>query len=61
MKANASLIAVRNTDVARGMGKAWHDIEVSEAIEQDTQRAKRNGARPRNRRSSRKSLRAPGR
>jgi 2-polyprenyl-6-methoxyphenol hydroxylase-like FAD-dependent oxidoreductase len=29
-------VAVRNTDVARGMGKAWHDIEVSEAIEQDT-------------------------
>jgi len=30
-------IAVRNTDVARGMGKAWHDIEVMPAIEQDTQ------------------------
>jgi 2-polyprenyl-6-methoxyphenol hydroxylase-like FAD-dependent oxidoreductase len=29
-------IAVRNTDVARGMGKAWHDIDVSAAIEQDT-------------------------
>jgi len=29
-------IAVRNTDVARGMGKAWHDIEVTEAIEHDT-------------------------
>ncbi len=29
-------VAVRNTDVARGMGKAWHDIEVSDAIERDT-------------------------
>jgi 2-polyprenyl-6-methoxyphenol hydroxylase-like FAD-dependent oxidoreductase len=29
-------VAVRNTDVARGMGKAWHDIEVSETIECDT-------------------------
>jgi 2-polyprenyl-6-methoxyphenol hydroxylase-like FAD-dependent oxidoreductase len=29
-------VAIRNTDVARGMGKAWHDIEVSEAIERDT-------------------------
>lgn len=29
-------VAVRNTDVARSMGKAWHDIEVSEAIEHDT-------------------------
>jgi 2-polyprenyl-6-methoxyphenol hydroxylase-like FAD-dependent oxidoreductase len=28
-------IAVRNTDVARGMGRAWHDIEVTSAIEQD--------------------------
>ena len=29
-------VAVRNTDVARGMGKAWHDIKVSDAIERDT-------------------------
>jgi 2-polyprenyl-6-methoxyphenol hydroxylase-like FAD-dependent oxidoreductase len=29
-------IAVRNTDVARGMGKAWHDIEVTPAVERDT-------------------------
>ncbi len=29
-------VAIRNTDVARGMGKAWHDIEVGEAIEHDT-------------------------
>jgi hypothetical protein len=29
-------IAVRNTDVARAMGKAWHDIEVTGAIEQDS-------------------------
>jgi 2-polyprenyl-6-methoxyphenol hydroxylase-like FAD-dependent oxidoreductase len=29
-------VAIRNTDVARGMGKAWHDIDVSEAIERDT-------------------------
>ena len=29
-------IAVRNTDVARAMGKAWHDIEVTSAIEQDS-------------------------
>ncbi len=29
-------IAVRNTDVAREMGKAWHDIKVTEAIEQDS-------------------------
>ena len=28
-------IAVRNTDVARDMGRAWHDIEVTPAIEQD--------------------------
>jgi hypothetical protein len=28
-------IATRNTDVAREMGKAWHDIEVTPAIEQD--------------------------
>jgi len=27
-------IAVRNTDVARAMGKAWHDIDVSPAIEE---------------------------
>jgi 2-polyprenyl-6-methoxyphenol hydroxylase-like FAD-dependent oxidoreductase len=29
-------IAVRNTDVARAMGKVWHDIEVTGAIEQDS-------------------------
>jgi hypothetical protein len=29
-------IALRNTDVARDMGKAWHDIEVRPSIEQDT-------------------------
>jgi 2-polyprenyl-6-methoxyphenol hydroxylase-like FAD-dependent oxidoreductase len=29
-------IAVRNTDIARGMGKAWHDITVTPAIEQDS-------------------------
>jgi hypothetical protein len=29
-------IAIRNTEVARGMGRAWHDIEVTAAIEQDT-------------------------
>jgi 2-polyprenyl-6-methoxyphenol hydroxylase-like FAD-dependent oxidoreductase len=29
-------IAVRNTDFARDMGKAWHDIAVTEAIEQDS-------------------------
>lgn len=29
-------IAIRNTDVARHMGKAWHDIEVTPAIEHDT-------------------------
>jgi hypothetical protein len=29
-------VAVRNTEVARGMGKAWHDIAVTAAIEQDT-------------------------
>lgn len=29
-------IAVRNTDVARGMGKAWHDIAATPAIEQDS-------------------------
>lgn len=29
-------VAIRNTDVARGMGKAWHDIEVTEVIEQET-------------------------
>jgi 2-polyprenyl-6-methoxyphenol hydroxylase-like FAD-dependent oxidoreductase len=29
-------IAKRNTDVARDMGKAWHDIEVPPAIEHDT-------------------------
>jgi hypothetical protein len=29
-------VAVRNTDVARGMGKAWHDIAVTAAIEQDS-------------------------
>jgi 2-polyprenyl-6-methoxyphenol hydroxylase-like FAD-dependent oxidoreductase len=29
-------VAIRNTDVARGMGKAWHDIEVAPAIEHDT-------------------------
>jgi 2-polyprenyl-6-methoxyphenol hydroxylase-like FAD-dependent oxidoreductase len=29
-------IAIRNTDVARGMGHAWHDIAVTAAIEQDT-------------------------
>jgi 2-polyprenyl-6-methoxyphenol hydroxylase-like FAD-dependent oxidoreductase len=29
-------IAIRNTDVARGMGKAWHDIEVTPVIEHDT-------------------------
>jgi hypothetical protein len=29
-------IAIRNTDVARDMGKAWHDIAVTEAIEQDS-------------------------
>lgn len=29
-------IAVRNTEVARGMGKAWHDIEVTPEIERDS-------------------------
>jgi 2-polyprenyl-6-methoxyphenol hydroxylase-like FAD-dependent oxidoreductase len=29
-------IAVRNTDIARGMGKAWHDIAVTPAIEHDS-------------------------
>src|SRR5262249_18044921 len=28
-------IAIRNTDVARAMGKAWHDVEVTPAIEHD--------------------------
>jgi 2-polyprenyl-6-methoxyphenol hydroxylase-like FAD-dependent oxidoreductase len=29
-------VAVRNTDVAREMGKAWHDIRVTAAIEHDS-------------------------
>jgi 2-polyprenyl-6-methoxyphenol hydroxylase-like FAD-dependent oxidoreductase len=29
-------IAIRNTDVARDMGRAWHDIEVRPTIEQDS-------------------------
>jgi 2-polyprenyl-6-methoxyphenol hydroxylase-like FAD-dependent oxidoreductase len=29
-------VAERNTDVARDMGKAWHDINVTPAIEQDS-------------------------
>jgi hypothetical protein len=29
-------IALRNTDVARGMGNAWHDTAVTAAIEEDT-------------------------
>ncbi len=28
-------VALRNTDVAREMGKAWHDIAVTAAIEQN--------------------------
>jgi hypothetical protein len=29
-------VALRNTEVARSMGKAWHDIAVTAAVEQDS-------------------------
>ena len=45
-------VAIRNTDVARAMGKAWHDIEVTDTIEQDSAAGEANGGRRRYPRSS---------